>query len=592
MSMQIQKGMVKEYKDYSNVVINYGVVKRDDGEIQYYFMDDKVLPNGCRIATKALVEAIDPTLVCENVGMISSEGVEVVPFENKSIKEVSDNVLLIEKAQAVTPSVLEAIQLRSDPLAATQLVTTSATIKDKMNALMGPEGRYILNDQFSEGTLIDYDGNNLVNGQLYSYVGISGGQLYLSTNDSNSEIATMPLQASVVEEVAPVEAVETVESIAPEVPDVPSEPIPAENVDLPTVPEQVEVETVAPISGDAVQNVEESSVPVVENEVVEPIVPEVPTEPIVSDAPVVPEVPAEADLPEAIAVPVDVESVPEVQSIGSSEPILPEEAKKLAELQNDIVTEVPVVENAVSEPEVNEVTATDENELPKEEVAEISAPEEVPEQEDAISEVVGNVDVPEEAPVDETEEDEVIAVVPENTEEKIELNIPETQEVEAEDVEEEKEETEMPVEEKEVAPTDVFDSEPEFMGASVEEPSMDEDDTVERLADAMNRLKEMNAEKSSRIEELENIVKQQKNSLLEANAHLREVNAAGKRLSERVKKQSATIQQLEEQNSQFVASLKQKDEQISSLTKGNDRLREIYDFANSILEDGQPHKTR
>ena len=582
MSMQIQKGMVKEYKDYSNVVINYGVVKKDDGEIQYYFMDDKVLPNGCRIATKALVEAIDPTLVCENVGMINSEGVEVVPFENKSIKEVSDNVLLVEKAQAVTPSVLEAIQLRNDPLAATQLVTTSATIKEKMNALMGATGRFLLNDQFSEGTLIDYDGNNLVNGQLYSYVGISGGQLYLSTNDSNSEIATMPLQAGVVEEVAPVEAVETVESIAPEVPAVPSEPIPAENVDLPTVPGQVEAEAVAPISGDAVQNVEESSAPVVENEVVEPIVPEVPTEPIVSDAPVVPEVPAEADLPEAIAVPVDVESVPEVQSIGSNEPILPEEAKKLAELQNDIVTEVPVVENAVSEPEVNEVTATDENELPKEEVAEISAPEEVPKQEDAISEVVGNIDVPEEAPVDETEEDEVIAVVPENTEEKIELNIPETQEVEAEDVEEE----------KEVAPTDVFDSEPEFMGASVEEPSMDEDDTVERLADTMNRLKEMNAEKSSRIEELENIVKQQKNSLLEANAHLREVNAAGKRLSERVKKQSATIQQLEEQNSQFVASLKQKDEQISSLTKGNDRLREIYDFANSILEDGQPHKTR
>ena len=67
------------------------------------------------------------------IGVIDKEGNVVIPFENKMIKAIAPNLLLVERANSTTPSVVEAIKLRSDPLAATKLVTTPATIKDQIN---------------------------------------------------------------------------------------------------------------------------------------------------------------------------------------------------------------------------------------------------------------------------------------------------------------------------------------------------------------------------------------------------------------------------------------------------------------------------
>ena len=153
--MQIQKGIVK-YKDRSDIICTYGLT--DDGK-QYYFLDGNTTSNGNIVASTVLVEAIDPLVGASSVGLIDPNGNVVIPFENKSIKVINDDLLLVEKANSTTPSVVEAIQLRSDPLAATRLVTTPAAIKEKINAKMGSEGRFVFNDQFSEATICDVNGN-------------------------------------------------------------------------------------------------------------------------------------------------------------------------------------------------------------------------------------------------------------------------------------------------------------------------------------------------------------------------------------------------------------------------------------------------
>lgn len=188
--MQIQKGLVK-YKDRSDIVCTYGLT--EDGK-QYYFLDGMTIANGNIIASTVLVEAIDPVVAASSIGVIDSNGNVVIPFENKSIKLISDDLLLVEKANSVTPSVVEAISLRSDPLAATKLVTTAATIKENMNAKMGSEGRFVFNDQFSEATICDINGNNIINDEYFSFIGMKNNEsLYFSKNTTDSVVVEYSL---------------------------------------------------------------------------------------------------------------------------------------------------------------------------------------------------------------------------------------------------------------------------------------------------------------------------------------------------------------------------------------------------------------
>lgn len=188
--MQIQKGLVK-YKDRTDIVCTYGLT--EDGK-QYYFLDDNSIPNGNIIASTALVEAIDPVVVASSVGVIDSKGNVIIPFENRTIKPIAQGLLLVESANPTTPSVLEAIKLRSDPLSATKLVTTPATIKDNMNARMGNGGRFVFNDQFSEATIYDADGNNLINNEYYSFIGLKNNEtLFFSKNTVDSEVKEFSL---------------------------------------------------------------------------------------------------------------------------------------------------------------------------------------------------------------------------------------------------------------------------------------------------------------------------------------------------------------------------------------------------------------
>lgn len=194
--MQVQKGQVK-YKDRSDIVCTYGIL--DDGR-QYYFLDGEKLGKGRIIASTALVEAIDPLVLASNIGVIDSDGNVIIPFENKAVKPISDQAMLVEISKPVTPSVIEASNMRKDPLAATRLVTTPAAIKEKVNAKMNGQGRFIFNDQFSEATVYDLDGNNLLDNKLYSFIGYADDVLYLAGNTTDTDVITYSFKEEVSNE--------------------------------------------------------------------------------------------------------------------------------------------------------------------------------------------------------------------------------------------------------------------------------------------------------------------------------------------------------------------------------------------------------
>ena len=176
--MQVQKGLVK-YKDRSDILCTYGIT--DDGKT-YYFLEGNTIPNGNIVATTVLVEAIDPLVVSSSIGVIDPNGNVVIPFENKAVKPLSNDLLLVEKGTPVTDSVIEAVELRSDPSAASKLVSTPAAIKENMHIKMGDAGRFVFNDQFSEATICDVNGNNIVNDELFSFIGLTDDRMFLSKN--------------------------------------------------------------------------------------------------------------------------------------------------------------------------------------------------------------------------------------------------------------------------------------------------------------------------------------------------------------------------------------------------------------------------
>lgn len=184
--MKIQRGIV-QYQDRNDIECLYGVL---DDNIQYYFMDNtgKTLSNGNIIASTSLTEAIDPMHEPKEIGLIDPQGNIVIPFENKSIKPINDELLLVERAVPISQSVIDACKVKNDPLSATSLVSTAATIKANLNSLTMSQGEYIFNDMFSEATMCDNNGNNLMNNEYYSFITMTSDKIFFSKNTADSQI--------------------------------------------------------------------------------------------------------------------------------------------------------------------------------------------------------------------------------------------------------------------------------------------------------------------------------------------------------------------------------------------------------------------
>lgn len=312
--MKIQKGLVK-YKDRNDIVCTYGIT--DDGR-QLYFLNDSKLSNDNVIVTTTLVEAIDPSAVHSHVGVVNQDGVDVVPCVNKAIKLITKDLLLVEPADPVSPYVKEANDNKKDPVEAQKLVNASATIKDNIFKVMGNDGRFIFNDLFSEATLCDLDGNNLVENKYYSFIAINkkGDTIYLSGNTKESNVDSFSLLTNKLND-----SVVVNQDI--NVPDV--ETAPVDVSDVAVNPESID------------------------NAMVEEIVPPAPVStevevPVASE--VTPDVPVQEVVHEDIPAPEPVEVSTDPFDITAPAPIIPNEGELEIEANNPTDVEPPVEEVA------------------------------------------------------------------------------------------------------------------------------------------------------------------------------------------------------------------------------------------------------
>ena len=419
--MKIQKGMVK-YKDRNDIICIYGVT--DEGKTYYFLNNDgKSFVNGNYVVSTELVEAIDPMYKASKVGVIDSEGREVIPCENKGVKPITDDVILVEKAVPTTESVLQAIERRSDSLYAAQLVSTPAQIKDSIYREMGNDGRFLFNDQFAEATVYDINGNNLVNGEVYSFIAVNNDRLYLSKNVPESPVVHFALGENKVEEVVATEAVqqETVQAPVPEAP-----------VVAPEEKEQIDVNDVS-VPMDVVENALEGQATEAEHNVIQDNF-DVDTHTPLENVNEGLELPSTDDFLAAtnVGIPVvheddvptaDVTEETPVQEVTDEQPT--QEATDVQPVQEEVVAEEALVEENVV-PSVDEALATTEvvdaveDMVPNiDDVEEQVNAETTPVEETVVEtteEVVAAEETPaEEMPVDETVVEDAVEEVVEET---------------------------------------------------------------------------------------------------------------------------------------------------------------------------------
>ena len=181
--MEILKGQVRD-PGYPDCECTYA--KMDNGQL-YYFIKDGELSNQNIIVTTILKEAIGHTPYT-SLGLINSNGDVLIPFENKAITKLDDNLLLVEKNAATTQSVIDAINAKSDPFSATNLVNTANAIKEQMKSVMGYSAEFVFDNQFSEAALYNIQGQN-IGGAYFSFIGRDDfGNYYMSSNILNSQI--------------------------------------------------------------------------------------------------------------------------------------------------------------------------------------------------------------------------------------------------------------------------------------------------------------------------------------------------------------------------------------------------------------------
>ena len=181
--MEILKGKVQD-PGFPDTEITY--LKTDDGKT-YFFVENGTLKNGNYIATPILKEGIGHAPYT-SLGLVSKDGNVLIPFENKNIQVLSNDLLLVERNKPVTESVVDALNKQSDSLAANELAQNANTIKQQIISVMGSNGSFIFDNQFSEAALYTTDGANLGN-NYFSFIGSKDGAYFMSANVVGSQIS-------------------------------------------------------------------------------------------------------------------------------------------------------------------------------------------------------------------------------------------------------------------------------------------------------------------------------------------------------------------------------------------------------------------
>ena len=389
--MKIQKAIVN-YKGKEQLECLYGTVNKDGNEVSYYFLGEdktKKFSNGSRLVVDNMAEALDYNYFKEmmpelhSIGLINKKGDVIIPLENKSIKPITDKILLVERTTPVSQSVIDAVARRKEN-EISDLVSTPAEIKAAFRTKIGHDGSFVFNDQFNEATVCSIDGVNLVNNEYYSFINMDNDTLYLSSNVPNSEIKEFSIskgelisgdnKSNEVIDVNNVGVDPAVVNDAMASAAVVNPPVVDPNVAIAPVVEEPTAEAVAEPTVDAADAPVVEATPV--DVVVEAPAAEVPvTDDVVAtvetpavDAPVVEESVAEATIDAADAPVVDAVSTeavvdaPASEGIAAETPVVDEPIVEEAEVTID-AADAPVVEaapaDAVVETPVAEVPVTE-----------------------------------------------------------------------------------------------------------------------------------------------------------------------------------------------------------------------------------------
>lgn len=178
-----------EYNGAPDLYVDYVIVKANGQEVNYYLLNDQRIEkgHGLYIVSTNLKEAVDASVPRSHIGIIDDKANVVIPCNNKTVKVIDGKFLLVVRNEPETDSVKEAVLASKDQSATEKMVNANATIKDKVNKEMG-SGKFILNDLLSEGTIYSLDGENLLDGKYYSFIGMNDHSFYLATNVSDADV--------------------------------------------------------------------------------------------------------------------------------------------------------------------------------------------------------------------------------------------------------------------------------------------------------------------------------------------------------------------------------------------------------------------
>lgn len=180
--MEIKKG-ISQMAEYPNVEINY--VMSNDGRM-YYVLKEGVLANGCIIATLDPKYAIDEANPSTSVGVFSATGDVLVDFDKKSIKAISDDLVLAVNSKLNTPEVIGVAGREDDPMTSNTVNASKTVIINKLKEEMGPNGELLFEDPYSEANIYRIDTYNDKLGNDSSFIGKSEKGLFFHTNDAKS----------------------------------------------------------------------------------------------------------------------------------------------------------------------------------------------------------------------------------------------------------------------------------------------------------------------------------------------------------------------------------------------------------------------
>ncbi len=187
--MEIKKG-ISQMAEYLNVEINY--VMPQDGRM-YYVLKDGILANGCIIATLDPKYAIDEKNLSTSVGVFSEAGEVLIDFDKKSIKSISDNLVLVENSKLSTPEVASVSGKEADPIVSQTVNESKANIIMRMQSQMSSTGEILFSDPYKEANVYRLDSYNHKLGIDCSFIGKDETGLFFHTNDIGGQIQIVEL---------------------------------------------------------------------------------------------------------------------------------------------------------------------------------------------------------------------------------------------------------------------------------------------------------------------------------------------------------------------------------------------------------------